>query len=395
MSSIEPSRRPPLAGKPPFATDDPDELFDQPPPSTRRVRKPADPNPNDRTSAYNMYDQYLDHGDTSSRQSGFGAVGLGFMNGDLSDDEDEDEDVLMHKPPMATESKHGGNINASPIPLAAPRPGYPAPISGLNVPSPVATPEMRQIVQPPPVHQPPQPMPNALKVNRPPAGIHQPRMPVPIYETPSPRPSVPSTPHPLQPPITPITPVFARPLKSPAQRDIKYTGDTIIRGGSEDNLVPRRGQKGDDFWRRFSIVAKDEKKTSSWLIKTQNGSSKLSRWVWFVGMMFLVLIAAGIGIGWYISHKSPSNTAPKAIGGSANETMSPTSTHASVAVSSSSSLHVSPTNTVARRNEAEPTPAIREVLEGFLEEVGQAPAANLNVPAGRSWQHRRRVEIQF
>ncbi|KAG1748715.1 hypothetical protein EDB19DRAFT_1926601 [Suillus lakei] len=361
MSSAEPSRRPPLAGKPPFATDDPDDLFDQPQPSRRRVRKPAEANPNDRTSAYNMYDQYLDHGDTANRQSGFGAVGLGFMNGDLSEDEDED-------------SKHGGATNAASIPLAAPRPGYPAPISGLNVPSPAATPEMRHITQPPPV-QPPQPMPSALKVNRPPAdiNIHQPRMPVPIYETPSPRPSVPSAPHPLQPPMTPITPVFARPAKSPAPKDIQFTGDTIIRGGSEDNLIGKRGEKGDDFWRRFSIVARDEKKTSSWLMKTQNGSSKLSRWVWFVGMAFLILIAAGIGIGWYISHKSPSNTAPKAIGGSANETMSPTSTHASVAVSSSSSLHVSPTNTVARRNEAEPTPAIR-----------------------RSRKHRRRVgEIQF
>lgn len=75
--------------------------------------------------------------------------------------------------------------------------------------------------------------------------------------------------------------------------------------------------------------------------------------------------------------------------------MSPTSTHPSAAVSSSSSLHVSPTNTVARRNEAEPTPEIREVVDGFLEEISQPPAANLNVPAGRSWKHRRRVEIQF
>ncbi|KAG2065308.1 hypothetical protein BDR04DRAFT_1108648 [Suillus decipiens] len=393
MTNIEPSRRPPLAGKPPFATDDPDELFDQPPPSKRRVRKPADPNPNDRSSAYNMYDQYLDHEDSSNRQSGFGAVGLGFMNGELSDG--EDEDILMHKPPMATESKHDRTMNASPIPLAAPRPGYPAAISALNVPSPTATPEMRQVVQPP-VHQPPQPMPSALKVNRPPTdmNIHQPRMPVPIYETPSPRPSVPSTPHPLQPPITPITPVFARPAKSPAPKDMQYTGDTIIRGGSEDNLMPRRGQNRDDFWRRFSMVAKDEKKTSSWLIKTQSGSSKLSRWVWFVGMVFLVLIAAGIGIGWYISHKSSSNTTPQAIGGSAEETMSSTSTHASVPVSSSS-LHVSPTNTVARRNEAEPTPAIHEAVEEFLEEVGQVPAAKLNMPASRSWNHRRRVEIQF
>lgn len=394
MSSTEPSRRPPLAGKPPFATDDPDELFDQPPPSKRRVRKPAEPNPNDRSSAYNMYDQYLDHGDTSNRQSGFGAVGLGFMNGDLSDE--DDEDVLMHKPPMATESKHSGTMNAAPIPLAAPRPGYPAAVSALNVPSPAATPEMRQITQPPPAHQPPQPMPNALRANHPPANIniHSPRMPVPIYETPSPRPSVPNAPHPLQPPMTPITPVFARPAKSPAPRDIQFN-DTIIRGGSEDNLVPKRGERTDDFWRRFSIVARDEKKTSSWLIKTQNGSSKLSRWVWFIGMVLLICIAAGVGIGWYISHKSTSNTAPKALGGSANETMGPSSTLASVTASTSSSLHVSPTNTVARRYEAEPTPAIREAVEEILEGIAQAPAAKPDIPAGRSRKHRSRVEIQF
>jgi hypothetical protein len=71
--------------------------------------------------------------------------------------------------------------------------------------------------------------------------------------------------------------------------------------------------------------------------------------------------------------------------------MSPTSTHASVA-GSSSSLHVSPTNTVARRNEAEPTPAIRKVVEEVLEEVGQA---SVNVPTGRSRKHRRHAEIQF
>lgn len=395
MSSIEPSRRPPLAGKPPFATDDPDELFDQPPPSKRRARKPAESNPNDRTSAYNMYDQYLDHANTSNRQSGFGAVGLGFMTGDLSDD--EDEDVLMHKPPMATEPEHGGAMNAAPIPLAAPRPGYPAPVSALNIPSPAATPEMRQVTQPPLLHKPPPPMPNALRINRPPANIHSPRMPSPIYETPAPRPSVPSAPHPLQPPMTPITPVFARPARSPAPRDIQFTGDTIIRGGSEDNLVPKRGERGDDFWRRFSIVARDEKKTSSWLIKTQSGSSKLSRWVWFVGIVLLICIAAGVGIGWYISHKSSSNTAPKAIGGSANETMSPTtSTIASVRGSSSTSLHVSPTNTVARRNEAEATPAVRGIVEEFLEDIAQAPATKPNVPAERNRKHRRRIsEIQF
>jgi hypothetical protein len=194
----------------------------------------------------------------------------------------------MHKLPMATEPKRGGIMNAAPIPLAAPRPGYPAPVAALKIPSPVATPEMRQ-VSPTPNHPQLRPMPNALRVNHPPADTRQPEMPVPIYETPSLRPVVPSTPHPLQPPMTPITPVFARPAKSPAPKDIQFTSDVIIRGGSEDNLMPKRGEKGDDFWRRFSIVARDEKKTSSWLIKTQSGSSRLSRWVWFIGTLALIV----------------------------------------------------------------------------------------------------------
>jgi len=242
-------------------------------------------------TCWNRYDQYLDGADSSNRQSGFGAVGLGLLNGNLSDD-DEDEDALMYKLPMATEPKHGGTMNATPIPLAAPRPGYPAPVAALKLPSPAATPEMRQVAQPAPPNQPqPQSMPAALRVVHPAADIRAPRMPPPIYETPSPRPVVPSTPHPLQPPMTPITPVFARPAKSPAPRDIQFTNDVIIRGGSEDNLMPKRGEKGDDFWRRFSIVARDEKKTSSWLMKTQNGTSRLSRWVWFVGIVFLIVCA--------------------------------------------------------------------------------------------------------
>jgi hypothetical protein len=31
-----------------------------------------------------------------------------------------------------------------------------------------------------------------------------------------------------------------------------------MRGGTEDVLLPQRGEKGDDFWRRFSMVAKIE-----------------------------------------------------------------------------------------------------------------------------------------
>lgn len=136
-----------------------------------------------------------------------------------------------------------------------------------------------------------------------------------------------------------------------------------MRGNSEDNLLPRRGDKGDDFWRRFSMVAKDETsggRESSWLAKTRSGTTRLSRLVWIIGMLLMTCVATGIGVGWYFSHKNPSNQQPAAIGGSANEKFSssisaPSSTSVTSVVSSS--RHVSPTNTVARRaGYPEPTP---------------------------------------
>lgn len=47
---------PPLAGRPPFATDEPDSMYDQrQPEQTRRLRQQPPANPNARTSAYNVY----------------------------------------------------------------------------------------------------------------------------------------------------------------------------------------------------------------------------------------------------------------------------------------------------------------------------------------------------
>jgi hypothetical protein len=45
---------PPLAGRPPFAIDDDDVVYSTPNKPTRRANPPAD-NPNNRTSAYNMF----------------------------------------------------------------------------------------------------------------------------------------------------------------------------------------------------------------------------------------------------------------------------------------------------------------------------------------------------
>ena len=117
-------------------------------------------------------------------------------------------------------------IKTGPIPLAAPRPGYATNVSALtlNQPSPVATPVGR--------------------------------FPGDTFNHGSLAITVPQTPHPLQPPATPISPVFARPMKTSA---IKFAPEQpIMRGEKEGTLLPKRGERGDQFWNRFSMVAKME-----------------------------------------------------------------------------------------------------------------------------------------
>ena len=141
-------------------------------------------------------------------------------------------------------------------PIAAPRPGYAAPIAALNLarPEPSATPVGR-------MPNPNPPSPNNNNQFKPP--YPQPRSPHMMTASP-----VSSAPHPLLPPITPIRPAFIRPSKSPAPSDgspinVKFSEakaiprKAIIRGNSEETLLPGRGEKGDDFWRRFSMVAKE------------------------------------------------------------------------------------------------------------------------------------------
>jgi len=142
--------------------------------------------------------------------------------------------------------------------------------------------------------------------------------------------------------------------------------------------LPNRGERGDDFWRRFSIVAREEKKTSSWLIKTQSRSSRLSRWVWLIGMILLICGGIGIGLWYYISHTSSSQKQPTAVGGSANETAGLSSPTTS-GHSSSSSPHVSPTFTVARRDTApDPTPAVLALINVPPEDAVQANVSKHN-----------------
>ncbi|KAG5649704.1 hypothetical protein H0H81_002431 [Sphagnurus paluster] len=351
---------PPLAGKPPFATDLPDSFYEQQPAQPRQRQQPP-PNPNARTSAYDVYNNYITD---DNRQSGAGALGLGLLN--MADDSDDEDDDDNHSH-ASHASKHAALAAATAKPIAAPQPGYAAPIAALNLArGPQSRPPALQI--PAPVAM---PSPQTFLAN--PFDDPQPqsRMQPPL-KSPSP---TPSTPHPLQAPMTPITPVFARPAKTAP--GISFAAgpapSRIIRGQAEEAIIPSRGEKGDDFWRRFSMVAKEEnrkpatQKTSVWLSKTQSGSTRLSRWVWITGIILLIvrpllcappacpnhpqIIGAAIGLGWYVSHNKPDHQQPKAFGGSANEAAT-ASTSATVDPSTGSTVkHVSPTHTLASRVE--------------------------------------------
>lgn len=138
-----------------------------------------------------------------------------------------------------------------------------------------------------------------------------------------------------------------------------------MRGNNEGTLLPNRGEKGDDFWRRFSMIAKVEtsgKKQSNWLHKTEGGSNRLRRWVWIVAILLLVCIAGAIGLGIYLSHNSPDHQQPTVLGGSANERATATSVSQTATAKGNGStvLHVSPTHTVARR--VAPSPVVARNL---------------------------------
>ncbi|TEB20926.1 hypothetical protein FA13DRAFT_1644032, partial [Coprinellus micaceus] len=106
------------------------------------------------------------------------------------------------------------------------------------------------------------------------------------------------------PPMTPIEPVFAIHSSSSSQAPRVRWNESAqpipMRSNTEDTLLPRWGEKGDDFW--FSMVAHSEEKApggkgaSMWLRKTRSRTNRLSKWVWFIGLI-LRAIGAVIGSG--------------------------------------------------------------------------------------------------
>ncbi|KAF8478200.1 hypothetical protein DFH94DRAFT_754356 [Russula ochroleuca] len=320
-----------LAGRPPFATDIPDSVYAQSQPQAR-YRQPPKDDPNARTSAYNHYDAYLNGGNGHSHPT--------------------------HVAPAATAQSVPQHM---PVPLAAPKPGYVAPIAVLNMS------QLSDAARSPPGLNSAHMHPGQHETARMPPAVARQRPP-PVAPI-----SVPSTPHPLPPTMTPILPVFARPSMPADPHDIKWGPEPIMRGNSEEKLLPRRGEKGDDFWRRFSMVVREEsrkpssQKQSAWLRETQSGANRMSIWVWIIGLLIFSCAGLGIGLGWYLAHKAPPHQDPGAIGGHANDGTTTTSSPAIQGATGTGALlslsptpHVTPTNTVEKRAvfpDPLPTPA--------------------------------------
>lgn len=170
--------------------------------------------------------------------------------GCVTDGRAEDRAHAMPAAP-ATSAQPVSQQMQMPVPLMAPKPGYVAPIAALNMSQLSASDTARS---PPGLNS--APMHHGQHGTAMPPAVTRARPPVaPI--------SVPSTPHPLPPTMTPILPVFARPSQPSEPHDVKWGPEPIMRGNSEEKLLPRRGEKGDDFWRRFSMVAREESRKPS------------------------------------------------------------------------------------------------------------------------------------
>jgi len=221
------------------------------------------------------WDNYLQ--DDQNRNSGVGGIGMGFMNGNL-DDSDDDEPTMrrpvkgnaaVEKNKALFDAATGGHQQSH---ISKPVPAVHSPLRIQQLPTHS---QQREIVQPQPRLAPGQrPTAAVLRVELPPPAMPIPRAPIPAFIQPPPSPAGSLNPHPLNAPSTPITPVFARPSFQ-EKRDVKFKDDAILRGNSEETLLARGTQKGEDFWRRFSFVAKEaprqQKRCASLEIATFDG----------------------------------------------------------------------------------------------------------------------------
>jgi hypothetical protein len=186
------------------------------------------------------------------------------MNGNLDDSDDDEAHLQPMRGNVTAKNKAlfdaatGGQQQS---PISKPTPAVHPPSRS---PQPPTHSQLREIAQPQPR---PAPAP-ILRVDLPPPAMPIPRAPIPAFIQPPPSPAGTLNPHPLNAPSTPITPVFARPSFQ-GERDVKFKDGAILRGNSEETLIARGTQKGEQFWNRFSFVAKEAPKQEKRCVGTE------------------------------------------------------------------------------------------------------------------------------
>ncbi|KAG8877409.1 hypothetical protein FRB98_006702 [Tulasnella sp. 332] len=279
--------------------------------------------------------------------------------------------------------------------------GPPPPQQGLPRGPPQALTVNTRNIGPPPHHAPFAPAPGSMQ----PFGFHM---------TPTPTPADFAS--------SPIVPAFIQPNKPIRAAFIHFDKNTensekspsamshestmpIMRGEKEDYLplrsggpgvgprAPRVGEKhhGDDFWRRFSMVAKMDKavankggdKQSAWLNSALGNTSALRAWTWCVGLFMLAIVVGGIVAIWWFTRSNPAHAIPVAIGGGASETMLSSSTEPTpVATANVDSI---PTTTGKAAASTTTKAKAKRALGDFVLPV-QTPAA---VSAEKRMAHKR------
>ena len=115
----------------------------------------------------------------------------------------------------------------------------------------------------------------------------------------------------------------------------------------------------------------------------RNRSNRLSRVIWFTGILIFLLIVGGVVLGLVLTRKAPSNQQPEPLGGSADSLATSTSASSSAVVSASkpaqasqTSFHVTPTYTL---NHREPEPSSSPLAVRLAQHFGMQAARGLDI----------------
>ncbi|KAG8969987.1 hypothetical protein FRC03_012440 [Tulasnella sp. 419] len=339
---------------------------------------------------------------------------------------------------MAVSNPEAGDqrsASSSPQPQQQQRMNPPQPQNRGPSPAPPAAPVNVRIQQQA-APQPQRPSPAFMPPGQGPAppGPPGPRGHVPpplnFQQPPKPAPGpygVSMTPHaiPLPATSTPIQPVFIKPAFVKFEENLaaqEKEGSImshestmpILRGNKEETLLarttgtgprlPRVGEKrdGDDFWRRFSMVAKMEKakpanqRHSPWLRRTLGKGNSLSRWVWVVGLFLLLCIVGGSVAIWWFTRGDPDHQVPVSITGGESQAATYSSTEAAKETPKATKVDrplITGTATFGTKLPADkrhPTPVAAAIIDQVLETTTLAPGQTV-VPAGALKLHRRKI----